>query len=549
MPWIKLKYCYFTVATLVFLTTVLYTLWPNKTNIAPAPYMTRIINTNKEMTAGNAQPRIDSDVIVEKKALDSRLSWLAYDRNCAPLHNIARIYNRKTASTTLDTLLGRFARKHKFQFKRLSVYHEGEGYSGASNTYHVDGSTGNVSLPAFGANRKNRVLLLRENATLHFAASELAHLYQRTESPGVIFVATAREPAAQFESAFNFFKLYKYVNCKNISCAPSTLQEFLRKPEYYHKRMENRNIMWQVARNSQAWHLGLENQYHDNPDVVEKYFTILERELDLVVITEYFDESLVLLKRLMCWKMEDILYIARRVSKKHSILGPDLQQKIYQWNKVDVKIYEIFNASLWRKIQQYGPNFDKDLQDFRYLQDAVTSECDVEGRLSQATVALLASFGSVVTDKFCKNLYARYKILSDLSTQGQEHGTGAYAISTKVESRPFSKLNLTNSDNKQRCMSIFYREATPESDRRTLDVYFSTSGSAIPRNGTVWKSGENAFIAAYDLGSPADLQVTTTGRYSDSKYLIDSVCISRGLCEDSVNSRELETKQIRLPEY
>ncbi|XP_070540141.1 galactosylceramide sulfotransferase-like [Ptychodera flava] len=535
MPWIKLKYCYFTLATLVFLTTVLYTLWPDKTNIASAPYMTRRINTNKEMTAGDAQPRIDSDVIVEKKALDSRQSWLtdmtAYDRNCAPLHNIARIFNRKTAGTTLDTLLDRFARKHKFQFKRLSVYHEGQGYSGASDTYHVDGSTGNVSLPTFWANRKNRVLLLRENETLHFAASDQAHLYQRTESPGAIFVATVREPAAQFESAFNFFKLFKYVNCKKRSCVPSALQEFLKKPEYYHKRMENSKREWHVARNSQAWHLGLENRYHDSPDVVENYFMILERELDLVLITEYFDESLVLLKRMMCWKMEDILYIARRVHGTHSALDPDLRQKIYQWNKADVKIYEIFNASLWRKIKQYGPDFEKDLQDFRYLRDAVTNECDVEGGLSQSTVA---SFGSVVTDEFCKNLYAWYTFLSDLSTRGQEHGTGAYAISTEVAGDPFVKLNLVGSDSKQRCMRIFYREALPESDRRTLDVYFSTSGSTIPHNVTVWKSGENEFIAAYDLGSPTDLQVTTTGRYSDSNYLIDSVCISRGSCEDSV---------------
>ena len=34
----------------------------------------------------------------------------------------------------------------------------------------------------------------------------------------------------------------------------------------------------------------------------------LDREFDLVMIMDYFDESVVLLKRLVCWELDDILY-------------------------------------------------------------------------------------------------------------------------------------------------------------------------------------------------------------------------------------------------
>ncbi|XP_070563520.1 galactosylceramide sulfotransferase-like isoform X2 [Ptychodera flava] len=396
MPWLKSKYFYLVIVALVCLTAVQYTLRSREVNVEPAHKQSpayRRVNTNEQTAVRTVPwstfqpPTTDSDVIEEKEKMDSRPSWLtdmtAYDRNCAPLYDIANIFNRKTGSTTVDTLLNRIATKHKVQFKAKIVYHEGEGYSGAFGTYHVDGSVGNVSLPAFWVNRKHRVLTQRENGTLHFTASDEAQLYQGIKSPRTILIAPVREPAAQFESAFNFFKLGKYVNCKNAACAPSVLREFLKKPEYYHKRMKNSMRDWRVARNSQAWHLGLENRYHDSPDVVENYFTMLERELDLVIITEYFDESLVLLKRLMCWKMEDILYIARRVSKKHSTLDPDLRQKIHQWNKADVKIYEIFNASLWRKIQQYGPDFDGTFK--------ITA---ISGKLSLVNVTLSADFHS-----------------------------------------------------------------------------------------------------------------------------------------------------------
>ena len=39
----------------------------------------------------------------------------------------------------------------------------------------------------------------------------------------------------------------------------------------------------------------------------------IKREMYFVLITEYMDESLVLLKRKWCWDMEDILYLPAKV--------------------------------------------------------------------------------------------------------------------------------------------------------------------------------------------------------------------------------------------
>jgi hypothetical protein len=37
----------------------------------------------------------------------------------------------------------------------------------------------------------------------------------------------------------------------------------------------------------------------------------LSRDFQLVMLTEYFDESLVLLRRLLCWGVKDVLYIPK----------------------------------------------------------------------------------------------------------------------------------------------------------------------------------------------------------------------------------------------
>ena len=43
----------------------------------------------------------------------------------------------------------------------------------------------------------------------------------------------------------------------------------------------------------------------------------LDRQFDLVLILEYFDESLILLQNLMCWSTEDLVYLKQneRISK------------------------------------------------------------------------------------------------------------------------------------------------------------------------------------------------------------------------------------------
>lgn len=42
--------------------------------------------------------------------------------------------------------------------------------------------------------------------------------------------------------------------------------------------------------------------------MIKKHVDELAEKIDLVLIMEYFDESLVLLKRELCWDLDDVVY-------------------------------------------------------------------------------------------------------------------------------------------------------------------------------------------------------------------------------------------------
>ena len=57
----------------------------------------------------------------------------------------------------------------------------------------------------------------------------------------------------------------------------------------------------------------------------------LEEYLDLVLISEYMDESLVLLQRMMCWQLSDVAYIKQQVGGNHVQLTDQQKVCVYCW--------------------------------------------------------------------------------------------------------------------------------------------------------------------------------------------------------------------------
>ena len=119
-----------------------------------------------------------------------------------------------------------------------------------------------------------------------------------------------------------------------------------------------------------------------------------------MMVAEYFLESLVLLKRLMCWTFSDIVFHSANVEHypyKHWQAPAYFTQQHRNWSSADYAIYEHFNATLWRKIrQEEGSGFHEEVDAFKDVQAQVSRYCHrvykykdtepVPGHLNDTTV-------------------------------------------------------------------------------------------------------------------------------------------------------------------
>ena len=83
---------------------------------------------------------------------------------------------------------------------------------------------------------------------------------------------------------------------------------------------------------------------------------MLDKEMDLVMITDRMDESLVVLKELVGWEMSDIMFLNKKVTQKsnasNEILdATDLRIVHATHGK---QIFEYFSDSFDRQIEQLG---------------------------------------------------------------------------------------------------------------------------------------------------------------------------------------------------
>lgn len=101
---------------------------------------------------------------------------------------------------------------------------------------------------------------------------------------------------------------------------------------------------------------GLDNNVEADDPRVTRDIHNLSKHLDLVLIAEYFEESLILLKDTFCWSMEDILYFKLNVRKSSSVsrLTPELRARALQWNGADWKLYQHFNSTFWARVEAIG---------------------------------------------------------------------------------------------------------------------------------------------------------------------------------------------------
>ena len=191
------------------------------------------------------------------------------------------------------------------------------------------------------------------------------------------YVTILREPVAQFESMFYYFQMDKFMPAGNTTALEAFLKDPAKNFEFLSKR--NKRYPNIKTHNEQSFDLGVELDEMNSSESGKAKVKQLGREFDLVMLEEYFDESLLLLRKLLGWSLDDIRYISHGIRKTEfrypRRMDDELRAKIRAWNSLDVELYEFFNRTFWKKVEEYGSDFERDLGLFRKKLSDLNSTC------------------------------------------------------------------------------------------------------------------------------------------------------------------------------
>ncbi|XP_070546750.1 galactosylceramide sulfotransferase-like isoform X2 [Ptychodera flava] len=276
---------------------------------------------------------------------------------CTEITQIVYIKTHKTASSTTNSVIQRFGYNRSLAFalpKEGHIFHEKKLFTHELLQYERPPS----------------------NQSDHFNIIASHLIYNRPELdkvvPNATYITILRSPVQRFESAFGY---YDYASKVGLQASENALEKFMKEPDKYSNRMGV--VPRGRLRNGMFFNLGFDHRFDDNDSAIDEMINKLDKELDLVLISDYFEESLVLLKNVLCWKLDDILYISIGIRSNNSryVISKSVAERILKWNKADVKLYKHFNRTFWKKINSYGADFYRDLREYRTRLKQFEDEC------------------------------------------------------------------------------------------------------------------------------------------------------------------------------
>jgi len=183
--------------------------------------------------------------------------------------------------------------------------------------------------------------------------------------PRATKITILREPLSQLVSAFQYFPAHIFPingfrNYKNLESFEKFIQNSISSAGKVAIRENTHNPM--------AFDLGLSGMYRDKSE--KELADWLVDYYDLVMITEHFDESLILVKELLSLEFSDIAYLKSNENSKKTFQSSDVSEKTkkqaYAMDKIDNALYKKANETLWQKIESYGfDNMEQEKQAFR----------------------------------------------------------------------------------------------------------------------------------------------------------------------------------------
>lgn len=272
--------------------------------------------------------------------------------HCFPKKQLDFAKTHKTGSSTLQNIFFRYGDKHNLNFAMpekswMFSYKE-----------------------SFNASMVTKLPWARLGYDMFIFHSVWSYNELNKIIPNAIHVTLLRDPVTCYESNYVYMGLERVFKMDiNKFAAIKASANVPRRPTAI------------IGKNQQLWDLGMNHVDMETTTKVDEKIRQLDSQLHLVLVAEYFDESLVLLARLMCWDLTDVRYLKQnaRKSEKVSNIKQSSRDHLTNWLKSDFKLYKHFVDKLETLMDKYGRDkMAHDVATLRSLNEDLRSDCVLE---------------------------------------------------------------------------------------------------------------------------------------------------------------------------
>ncbi|KAK7502888.1 hypothetical protein BaRGS_00005837, partial [Batillaria attramentaria] len=298
----------------------------------------------------------ENSVAKEMKPEEGRTEPVAKEPGVAPgeIRHLFFLKVHKSASTTVMNVVYRFALSRQLN---IMMPRTGNCLNGRNWT------TAAVPLPA-GVSRFdilcNHIPFFNED------------MVRERIYPDSFFLAIVRYPFQQFVSAFYYFRdVFSFRLLKRIP-GSDPIATYLENPEKWEAPIEQGS----ETHNKMIRDFGMSRPNTLNEVYVGKYIQYLNDTFDLVLISERFDESMILMRRMLGWQLQDVIYIKENAHSHKTYNYTDEQKLSHKrFNMADYALYDHFSRLFEKRVAAEGRSFADEVKTFQKVRDSVDEFC------------------------------------------------------------------------------------------------------------------------------------------------------------------------------
>ncbi|XP_037089717.1 galactose-3-O-sulfotransferase 2-like [Pollicipes pollicipes] len=243
---------------------------------------------------------------------------------CRPKYNIGFLKTHRCGSSSIQNILFRFAARHEIF---LVLPASGEYIS--TEPFRVE----DVCLvPSY------RIGYNMLNLHTRWNHAEVRRILPKD----TVYFSVLRDPVGQFLSMFRYLEMDRFVTIEAFASG----------------EIPEQRLSGFFGRNQMLWDFGLSAEELTDERRIRQKIIEIERDFDLLLIADRMDESLVLLRELLCWPPLYMVSMRLNSLMASSELpaGQDTRTRLATWLKGDYMLYNHFYQRFEERVQRFGVN-------------------------------------------------------------------------------------------------------------------------------------------------------------------------------------------------